>query len=277
LYKSIRKISEIWKLGIITDEISQDFDHAVKVASELGVQYVEIRSLWNKNIVYLSDSEFLEMRNIVRKYNLQISNISSPAFKTYISDENEFKEHLKILKRAIELTKSLDLSFTRIFTFWFEGTLDKYMDRLIERFKYAIDIASDEGVLLAIENEYSCIIGTGMETRKFLDKLNSKWVKVLWDPGNAFFAREDPYPTGFKAIKDFIIHVHLKDASVDNGHFVWKPIGKGSINFKDMFKEMKGANYVLSLETHYRPPSGDQEEGTRESFAGLISVLEEIT
>jgi len=276
--RATKKILEVWKLGIVTDEISQDFEHAVKVASELGVQYVEIRNLWNKNVVYLSDSEFSEMRNIVRKYGLQISNISSPAFKIYIGDESKFKEHLKILKRAIELTKSLDLHFTRVFTFWFEGTLDRYIDKLMERFRAAIDIASDEGVYLAIENEYSCIVGTGVEARRFLDKLNSRWVKVLWDPGNAFFAREDPYPTGFKAVKDFIIHVHLKDAAVDdNGHFVWRPIGGGSINFRDMFKEMKGANYVLSLETHYRPPSGDRETGTRESFAGLISILSEIT
>ncbi len=277
MYRLFKNICAFWKLGIITDEISQDFEHAIKIASELGAQYVEIRSLWNKNIVYLSDNEVSEMKNIVKKYGLQISTISSPAFKTYINDENGFREHLRILRRAIEFTKSLDLNFTRIFTFWFEGTLDKYMNKLIERFNHAIDIAKEEGVLLAIENEHSCIIGTGTETRKFLDKLNSKWVKVLWDPANAFFAREDPYPTGFKAVKDYIVHVHLKDASVDNGSFVCKPIGKGSINFKDMFKEMKGADYVLSLETHYRPPSGSLEEGTRESFAGLISVLEEIT
>jgi len=70
-----KKIFEIWKLGIVTDEISQDFEHAVKVASELGVQYVEIRNLWNKNVVYLSESEFSEMRNIVKRYDIQISNI----------------------------------------------------------------------------------------------------------------------------------------------------------------------------------------------------------
>ncbi|TRM79994.1 xylose isomerase, partial [Sulfolobus sp. D5] len=39
-----------WNLGIISDEISQDFEHSLKVISELGANFVEIRNLWNKNV-----------------------------------------------------------------------------------------------------------------------------------------------------------------------------------------------------------------------------------
>ncbi|MEM3950640.1 MAG: sugar phosphate isomerase/epimerase, partial [Saccharolobus sp.] len=51
-----------WKVGIISDEISLDFEHAVKVIKELGASHVEVRNLWNKNITQVSDSEFSEMR-----------------------------------------------------------------------------------------------------------------------------------------------------------------------------------------------------------------------
>ena len=43
-----------FKISVITDEVSQDFGHACEVASQrFGMGWVEIRSLWNKNIVNL--------------------------------------------------------------------------------------------------------------------------------------------------------------------------------------------------------------------------------
>ncbi|QXJ27602.1 hypothetical protein J5U23_00469 [Saccharolobus shibatae B12] len=266
-----------WNVGIISDEISLDFEHAVKVIKELGASHVEVRNLWNKNITQVSDSEFSEMRNIVEKYGLTISNLDSFTFKIYINDEKGYKEHLQILRKVIELSKKLDINYTRIFTFWYEGELKYYIDKLAERFNSAIDIAESEGVTLVIENEYSCLVGTSKELRTFLDKIKSKWIKVLWDPGNAFFARETPYPDAYELIKDDIMHLHIKDAMVKDGHFIWMPVGKGMIDYKGQFRALKGKPYVISLETHYRNAANDPEASTKESFNGLIKILREVT
>ncbi|AAK43130.1 sugar phosphate isomerase/epimerase family protein [Saccharolobus solfataricus] len=266
-----------WKLGIISDEISQDFEHAVKVIKELGASYVEVRNLWNKNVTQLLDSEFSEMKRVVEKYGLIISNLDSPSFKIYIDDEKGYKEHLQILRKVIELSKKLDIAYTRIFTFWYQGELRYYIDKLAERFNSAIDIAQSEGVILVIENEYSCFVGTGKELRTFLDKIRTKWVKVLWDPGNAFFARETPYPDGYELIKGDIMHLHIKDAMVKDGHFIWMPVGKGMINYKEQFRALRGSAHVISLETHYRNSANDPEASTRESFNGIIKILKELS
>jgi len=264
------------KLAIVSDEISQDFEHALKVIKELGVDYVEIRTLWNKNIVMLSDTELDNARSLIRKYGLTVSHIASPAFKIYIDDEAGFKQHLQYLRRAIELTKLFDLNYTRIFTFWFQGDMEHYMDKLVDKIQQALDIAKDEGVYLVIENEYSCFVGKGAETRKMIDTIKSPWLKSLWDPGNAFFARETPYPTGYNHVKDHVMYVHLKDAMVVNGHFVWRPIGGGHIDYYGQLKEVVKRDITISLETHYVPPSGSKEEGTRESFKGLMQILNKI-
>jgi Sugar phosphate isomerases/epimerases len=265
-----------WNLGIISDEISQHFEHAVKVIVELGAGYVELRNLWGKNVTELSEQELSQAITLVKSARLKISNLDSPAFKCRLSDDNSYKKHLQILRKVVEISKRLDLSYTRIFTFWYEGQLEDVMDKLEERFGPAVDLAASEGITLVIENEYSCTVGTGAETRKFLDRLKTRWVRVLWDPGNAFFARETPFPRGYEQVKDNILHVHLKDASVINGNFVWLPIGEGSINYFDFFRAMKGKSQVLSLETHYRVPSGDPEESTRRSFQSMMSILREI-
>ncbi|WP_449462060.1 sugar phosphate isomerase/epimerase [Tardisphaera miroshnichenkoae] len=264
------------ELAVISDEISDDFEHSLKVIRELGATSVEVRNLWGKNVVDLPQSQLEELRRLVKAYGLRLSNVDSAAFKTYLHDEESLENHLKILQRAVEISRYFDLPFTRIFTFWWQGSLEKAVPSIIGALQRAAEIASAQGITLAIENEYSTYTGTGEETARIIKQLGSPWVKVLWDPGNAFFAREEPYPEGYDRVRDKVIHVHLKDAKVVDGGFRWMPIGKGDIDFKGQLRELKDLNITASLETHYAP-SGDRERGTRESFQGLlktISVLE---
>ena len=264
------------RLAIISDEISQDFEHALKVVKELGVEYVELRTLWNRYVVDFSDSELHEVKSLVERYELGVSHICSPTFKIYIDNDRDYEKHLSILRRAIEITKFFDLEYTRIFTFWWQGSLELYVDKIVEKFQPAIEMAEKEGIYLIIENEYSCFVGTGNELKLLIDKLKSRWIRVLWDPGNAFFARETPYPHGYSKVRDYVMYMHLKDAGVENGRFVFKPIGKGMIDYEGQLKDAINKNIILSLETHYVPPSGSREEGTRESFKGLMDVLRRV-
>ena len=71
-----------FRVAVITDEISQDFDHACYVAShEFGMQWVEVRGLWNKNLMNLASAEIAEAQRIVTKYQLRLTDIGSPLFK----------------------------------------------------------------------------------------------------------------------------------------------------------------------------------------------------
>ena len=38
------------KLGVITDGISRDLEHALQVMQEFGVQYAELQFIWEKEI-----------------------------------------------------------------------------------------------------------------------------------------------------------------------------------------------------------------------------------
>ena len=43
-----------FRVAVINDEISQDFDHACSVAAhDFGLQWIEIRGMWKKNITEL--------------------------------------------------------------------------------------------------------------------------------------------------------------------------------------------------------------------------------
>src|SRR5947209_12139966 len=79
---SARLAKSPFKIAVITDEISQDFGHACEVASQqFGMGWIEIRSLWNKNVVNLNGKEIAEAQRIIKKNNLRVTDIASPLFK----------------------------------------------------------------------------------------------------------------------------------------------------------------------------------------------------
>lgn len=281
------------KVGVFTDEISQDFEYALAVAKELGAGYVELRSMWGKNLVDLSSSELEKAKELIKKSNLKVSIIASPLFKchlkkkearksrdTYLVQEKSYSEHLRILERSFELAKMFDTNIVRTFSFWRRGNLsEEILQEILQRFEVPIKRAEEENIVLALENEHECFIGNGEESRRFLDRISSKNVGLIWDPGNAYFLGEVPYPDGYELIKDRIVHVHIKDAGKDKkGKPIWLPVGKGEINFKGQLQALREDNFsgVISLETHYVPKGGSQEEGTRESFSGMKSILQSL-
>jgi len=98
----------MFKVGVISDEVSQDFEHALRVISELGATHVEIRDLWGKNVYQLSDSELNEVKSLVNKYGLEVSNLDSFIFKTYINDEESIRQHIDMhLRRSWSCPRSL--------------------------------------------------------------------------------------------------------------------------------------------------------------------------
>ena len=46
------RVKSLFRVAVISDEITQDFDHACYiVAREFGMEWIELRSMWNKNMV----------------------------------------------------------------------------------------------------------------------------------------------------------------------------------------------------------------------------------
>src|SRR5260370_13574961 len=54
----VKPLKSPFRVSVINDEISQDFGHASEVASrEFGMEWIELRGMWNKNVVNLHANE----------------------------------------------------------------------------------------------------------------------------------------------------------------------------------------------------------------------------
>ena len=124
-----------FKIGVISDEISQDFDHACHViANEWKLHFVELREVWGKNLQVISDAQIAEAQKILAKYQLQVTDISSPLYKVdwpgaphsqygskedlHGADEANFKQQDDVLDRSIALAKQFKTNKVRCFDFW---------------------------------------------------------------------------------------------------------------------------------------------------------------
>ena len=66
-----------FKIAVINDEISQDFDHDCYVAyHDFGMNWIELRSMWGKNVTELSESQIDDAQKILKKYNLRVTDIA---------------------------------------------------------------------------------------------------------------------------------------------------------------------------------------------------------
>ncbi|MFB0503386.1 MAG: sugar phosphate isomerase/epimerase family protein, partial [Candidatus Bathyarchaeia archaeon] len=248
----------LFKLSVITDEVSQDLETVARFADRFELDGVEIRSVWSRNPQNLLHQKD-DIKRILRKYELDVSAIASPFFKADVDNNDEYEEHLDILRNCIQLAQALDTNIIRGFTFWRKNNLDAYIEKIIERFQKPLEMIESEGVILGIENEPSTFVGNGKELADFLDRLGSKHVKAIWDPGNNMWdpTGEIPYPDGYIYVRDKTVHVHVKDGvrRGSDGKPQCIAFGDGEVDYLGQLRALKEDGYraYLSLETHWRP------------------------
>src|SRR6185503_19637454 len=217
----------IFKLAVITDEITQDFGHALEVASkEFGVEQVEIREMWNKNIMALDAKEIAEARRLLEQYKLPVSSLATPVFKVdwpgapiskYSPNRDQFKadytfeQQDELLERAFKLAVAFNTTMIRIFDFWRLDDQKPYREAIDQKLRDAAAKAGRRGVTLVLENEHACNTATGAEAARTLKAVTSPHFKLNWDPGNAAARGEQSFPEGYALLpKDRIGYMHCK-------------------------------------------------------------------
>ncbi len=265
------------KISVITDEISSDLETAVEIASDWGVKHVEIRKILGHRVPD-GDLKVKQMKEIMSYYGVEVVAISPGVFKCGIEDLSAIKSHLENrLPRSIEL--ACDLGAKIIIVFGFRGESSeygRYFNRMVNILGKAADYAAERDIILALENEHSCLADTGEKTANLVKAVKRENLRVNWDPCNAFMSGENPLK-GYEYVRDLVVHVHLKDAIIDKdaGKRKYVPIGEGEVNIFDQVKRLKADGYkgCLSIETHIRR---EKVKNTFKCFKKLKSFLESI-
>ena len=280
-----------FRVSVINDEISQDFGRSCEVAARgFGMQWIELRGMWQKNIVNLDSKEVAEAQRILRKYDLRVTDIASPLFKVAWKDDPRAKERQaedfhasftfdqqgEVLERSIELAQAFQTDRVRCFDFWRLDDPAPHREAINQTLLDAANKAGRKGLVLLLENDTGLNTSTGAEAAKVLGAVQSPYLMLNWDAGNAAANGEKAYPDGYNLLpKDRIGHCHCKDVVRKGKDYSWVAMGKGMVDWEGQFRALKhdGYHFAVSLETHW-DAGGTPEKSSRQSWAGMKDLLQ---
>ncbi len=106
-----------------------------------------------------------------------------------------------------------------------------------------LPLARDLKVIVAVEEVWNKFLLSPLEFARYVDELDSPWLKAYFDVGNVVFYG---YPQDWiRSLGSRIAKVHLKDFRLDrpNGRFAWTNIGEGDIDWVEVRRAFDEVGY----------------------------------
>lgn len=243
-------------LGIVSDEISPDFNEALRHGSEWRLSIYELRVLRSGRVPAIEPKEFQEVLGLVKDRGATVSALSPGIFKHNLSQKAGINVEInETLPRTIEMAGQLGTEMIIVFGFQREaGEPESRVNDWLEYMQRASEVASKAGVTLAIENEPGFWADSGFNTAALIRRVGTPNLGANWDPCNGYGTEEQPYPGGYEAVKDVIVNVHVKDTR--KGSLIQcVPVGEGAIDWKGQIAAIVRDRIVnhVTIETHCLP------------------------
>ncbi len=285
------------RLGIITDELRNNTERAFDLAEKLHLKEVEIHTAWDKSVEELSDNEVKSLKDLLHHHNLNLCCLSStvflrchlddlveliPPIKGFRTISGNYEYHMEALERCLWITSELEAPILRIFGFWRSGpTIEATYQKAMDRICPAVQLAEKNGIPLVLENCPHTFFDRSQRAVILLDKINSPWMNMLWDPGNSVLSNELDYLSSYKSIRHRLAHVHIKDIRIDPESlkgFCYVPIGKGMVDWHQILFKLKHDSYqgVTCLEPHHLGADGTLETAAKSSLEGLLRIINQM-
>lgn len=269
------------EIGAVTDEFSPtDLAKALGAMTDLGMTFVELRVVYGRNVVELSENEIDRVREIVESCGMRVLSVASPLLKCTLPDGPQVAAHIqqdvfgsayafedqpRLARRAFEIADRTGAKIIRVFSYWRTIDPEACFDRVAAALRDLADEAGRRGVIIGLENEHACNVATAGETARLLAAVGHSSLQVIWDPANALVAGETPFPDGYAKLPvSRIAHVHAKDCHVKDHAAVFGPLGEMGIDWRGQVEALVRDGYCggISLETHWTGPGGDKFQGS---------------
>lgn len=281
------------KLGILTDEISDDVETAAAFLQTHGLKWAEVRNIWKAYNTEQPVERVREAQRILDSHGIAVSIEGTGFFKISLPPETPegqkiIDEQWALLDRSMERAKIFGTRKLRIFSFMLakgEQPTERSYERIYELLREAARRAKPGGYQLAIEDIGGGFVGTGAQSAELLKHVKEDNIGMTWDPNNAGEMGEKSFPDGYRLLDPArIFHVHLRDyVHGPDGKVVWAAVGAGEFDNIGQIRALRKDGYAgtFTLETHWRDPryKGDPLQpmrSTEQSLAGLMKVIEAV-
>lgn len=249
-----------FKLGVITDEVSQDIFAAAAFCQKHGLPCMEVRSVNGHSPLDYTDEDVTQIQAAAAQYQLSVCAVSSPVYKCEYADTDAIAAHVRGFEKCAVLANKLGARYIRCFDFW-----DRQIP-LADRaamFDKLIPLCEKYDVYCLVESDPAVHSNTPHKLAELLKAIHHPRVLGLFDPGNEIWVTGQTSPDAYDKLKPCgIAHMHVKDAIPRDTKATAVKIGTGVADFVGIFRKLitDGYDGHVMLETHYRKNTSLSEE-----------------
>ncbi|CAH0121844.1 hypothetical protein PAE9249_04378 [Paenibacillus sp. CECT 9249] len=272
------------KIGVIVDSIGVGVREGLKKAKEVGADGVQIYAVKGEmDPANLTAAGRRELKDLIASHGLEISalcgDLGGHGFQDKTANPDKVEKSKRILDLALDLGTNIVTTHIGIVPEDENGEIYHSMQTACEELS---QYAHNAGAYFAIETGPE----RALHLKRFLDSLSTNGVSVNFDPANMVMVTGDDPVAGVYALKDYIVHTHVKDGiryrevdprevygalgfePMDHGKisqmvssgeiFAEVPLGEGKVDFDRYFAALQDIGYAgyLTIEREV----GDQPE-----------------
>jgi 3-dehydroshikimate dehydratase len=272
------------KISAFADEISDDLGEQVRHLKANGVGYIELRGVWGKNVLALTEEEVREVKRFARDQGIGFSAVGSPLGK-YPLDQ-DFSFQMEGLKRALDYAQILEAPYIRLFSFWIPPgeNPEQHRAQVMDWLGQMIAEAEKTDIVLAHENEKDIYGDTGERCLDLYTTLQSKAFAGIFDFANFVQCKQRPYQDCWPKLRPHIHYFHVKDVVMETGAVVPAGVGDGDVEkilaeaFANGFENFLTLEPHLSLaEVSYGRTSPDLFKTAASALQGILSRVTSAT
>ena len=272
------------QIGIFSKTFEGDIENVFQKMSDLGIYHTQF-NLASAGMETLPDSidetAIERIRKATDKYKITLDALSG-TFNMIDPDMQNREDGIKRFEVICEIANMLQIPIVTLCTGsknpndkwkWDDENLsDQAWNDLLKTTEQILEFAQKNNIILGVETEASNIINTPQKARNYLDKFQSKHLKIIMDGANLFLPSqidkmESVLHEAFELLGEDIVLAHAKDIACGKDmNFV--AAGQGILNFKLYIHLLKKYNYHGALIMH-----GLSEKQIPDSMNFLKGVL----
>ena len=227
--------------------------------ADLGMTFAELRVVNGKNIIDHTDTKWTRCARRSKRaacvccqsrrpcssarFQMRLRSLRTSS-RTCSARHSASTISRRLARRAFDIAERAGARVVRVFSYWRTVDPAACFERVASALSELAEAAEKRGLVIGIENEHACNIATGAETAQLLAAVNTRALRVIWDPANALVAGETPYPDGYKQLPiTRIVHVHAKDCTVRDHVPVFGPLGEMGVDWRGQIAALARDGY----------------------------------
>ncbi len=265
------------RVSIISDEISRDPLTASEIAASWGLKHLELRSFYGDRAPRgMTASDVETVRSSAEQFGLDVPSISPGLFKITLDDERIDAHRGDLRVQCLDMAEMLGATTMVVFPHVRpspETPDDAWPPEVVEDLRETARMAADRNITVALETEKPCYGASGQSMRKLIEVIDEPNCGANWDPANHHAYTGESFEAGYEALRDVLVHVHVKDARIEDGERTVVPAGEGEIGWRAQVRALieDGYDGLMVVETHFRP----KVAGSRAATEALMDILRE--